>query len=138
MPQEMIAVRPLPELTHLTAPFWDAARDKRLVLQRCGSCERYRFPPEVACLHCGSLAADWVPVSGFATLYTWTVAHPPLLPFFQERSPWLIAAVQLEEGPRFITNLAGIAPEECAIGMPLQCQFEEIEDGVTLIVFRRR
>jgi uncharacterized OB-fold protein len=138
MTEEMIAVRPLPEVTSLTAPFWDAARDRRLVLQRCGSCERRRFPPEVGCPHCGSLAAEWAPVSGRATLYTWTVAHPPLLPYFQKRSPWLIAVVQLEEGPRLVTNLTGISPEECEIGMPLECQFDAINDGVTLIAFRRR
>src|SRR3990172_4033785 len=96
MTQEMIAVCPLPEVTRLTAPFWDAVRNRRLVLQRCGSCARCRFPPEVACPHCGSPPAEWAPVRGCATLYTWTVAHPPLLPYFQKRSPWLIAAVELE------------------------------------------
>ena len=134
----LVVPKPAPSPGEITRFFWDAAREHRLVVQRCDGCGAYRFPPEVACFYCGSLRASWTPVTGRAVLYSWTVAHPPLLPYFQERSPWLIAVVQLEEGPRLITNLAGIAPEECEIGMPLECQFEEIDDGVTLITFRRR
>jgi uncharacterized OB-fold protein len=75
-------------------------------------------------------------MSGRARLYTWTVAHPPLLPYFQQRSPWPIAVVQLEEGPRLVTNLTGIDPEDYEIGMPLVADFEDAGEGVVLIVFR--
>ncbi len=133
----MIAQRPIPEMTPLTEPFWSAAKARRLVVQRCGDCAAYRFPPEVGCYRCGSLRATWVPVSGRATLYSWTVAHPPLLPYFQERAPWPVAVVELEEGPRLVTNLVGVPVEEYEIGMPLQVDFEEVDDEVTLPVFRR-
>ena len=137
MEQSMTGARPLPELSGIAEPFWVAARDRRLVIQCCLECRAFRFPPEIACFHCGSMEYEWAPMSGRATLYTWTVAHPPLLPFFRERSPWPVAVVQLEEGPRLVTNIAGLSVDEYAIGMPLQADFEDVEGGVTLVVFRR-
>lgn len=136
--QDMIAERPLPEITELTAPFWNSAKDRRLVIQRCDECQTYRFPPEPACAECSSLAATWTEVSGRATLYTWTEAYPPLLPYFAERAPWPIAFVELEEGPRMATNLIDIPVSEYEFGMALQAGFEDIADDVTLVVFRRR
>lgn len=134
----MIAERPLPEITPLTEPFWKAAKEGRLVLQRCEACQARQFPPEVACTGCGSPEVRWVEVSGRASLYSWTVAHPPLLPYFQEHAPWPVVAVQLEEGPRMITNLVDVPVEEYQMDMPLEVAFEDIDEEITLVVFRRR
>ncbi len=133
----MIVDRPLPEVTPLTQPFWSAAKARRLVVQRCDDCGTLRFPPEHGCYACGSLRSSWVPVSGRATLWSWTLCHPPLLPYFAERAPWPVAVVQLEEGPRMVTDLAGVPVEEYEIGMPLVADFENVTDDVTLVVFRR-
>jgi hypothetical protein len=136
MTQETFDHRPLPEESPLTAPFWQAAREHRLVVQRCSACGRLRWPPEAACYDCGSFEHVWAQMSGRATLYTWTVAHPPLLPYFQQRAPWPIAVVQLEEGPRLVTNIAGLDPDQYQIGMPLEATYEDVGDNVTLIPFR--
>ena len=133
MPQD----RPLPLVSGVTAPFWEAARDRRLVVQRCDDCQAYRFPPDPGCPACGSPRATWTPVSGRAVLYSWTVGHPPMLPFFQARSPWPVAVVQLEEGPRLATNLLDVAVEEYAVGMPLRVDFEDVDGAVTLPAFRK-
>lgn len=133
----MIADRPLPEITPLTQPFWSAAKERRLVVQRCDGCAALRLPPEPGCYQCGSLRAGWVPVSGRATLWSWTVCHPPLLPYFAEHAPWPVAVVQLEEGPRMVTDLVGVPIEEYTMGMPLVADFEDVMDDVTLVVFRR-
>ncbi len=138
MTQDMIASRPLPEITDLTEPFWTAAKARRLEIQRCDDCGTYRFPPEYGCAACGSMNVTWTEVSGRAELYTWTEAHPPLLPYFMERAPWPLAVVQLEEGPRMATNLVDDASEDYEIGMTLRADFEDISDDVTLVVFRRR
>jgi len=132
------ASRPLPETAGLASPFWSGLRERLLLIQRCSGCGTYRFPPEVACFHCGSPEAGWAPVSGRAALYSWTVAHPPLLPYFQERAPWPVACVELEEGPRLITNLVDVPLAEYRIGMPLQADFQDVEEDVTLLVFRAR
>lgn len=132
----MIAERPLPEMSPLTEPFWTAARSHQLVIQQCEACGTYRFPPEVGCHACGSTAAAWQPVSGRAVLYSWTVTYPPLLPYFQERVPWPVVIVQLDEGPRLVSNLPDVPVEEYRIGMPLQVDFDDIDDELSLVVFR--
>jgi uncharacterized OB-fold protein len=137
MPDEMIAQRPLPEITPLMVPFWTAARGRRLVMQRCDQCSAYRFPPEPACVYCGSIRSTWTEVSGRATLWSWTVGYPPLLPFFAERAPWPVAIAQLEEGPRLVTNIVDESVHGYEIGMPLRADFENVSDDVTLVVFRR-
>ena len=97
----------------------------------------YRFPPEIFCPACGSENGEWVEASGRATLYSWTVGHPPMLPYFMERAPWPVAVVQLEEGPRLVTNILDLSSDAYEIGMPLAVDFEDIDDEVTLVVFRR-
>jgi uncharacterized OB-fold protein len=134
----MIAARPLPEITELTQPFWSAAKERRLVVQRCEECGTLRFPPEPGCYRCGSLRATWTPLSGRATLWSWTVAYPPLLPYFAERAPWPVAVVQLDEGPRMVTNLIDVPVADYQIGMPLVADFEDGDGEVTVVVFRRR
>ena len=133
----MIAERPLPEITPLTEPFWSAAKERRLVVQRCEECGTLRFPPEPGCYRCGSLRSSWAEMSGRATLWSWTLCYPPLLPYFAERAPWPVAVVQLEEGPRMVTNLAGVPVEEYVMGMPLVADFEDVDEEITLVVFRR-
>jgi hypothetical protein len=131
----MISQRPLPLVEASSAAFWEGARQRRLMLQRCLECRQPQFPPEPSCGHCGHPELEWFEASGRARLYTWTICHPPLLPFFAERAPWAVAAVELEEGVRMVTQVAGIAPERYEIGMPLVADFEDVGD-MTLVVFR--
>lgn len=132
----MIDVRPLPAVTELTEPYWSAARQRELVLQHCGDCEKPQFPPEVSCTHCGSASLSWERASGRARLYSWTIAHPPLLPYFAARAPWPVSAVELEEGVRLVTQIVGLEVEDYVFDMPLIADFEPVDDEVTLVVFR--
>ena len=133
----MLGARPLPAIEAHTEPFWRAARKHQLVLPRCTACNELQFPPEPSCRLCGAPDFDWVSASGRATLYTWTICHPPLLPYFAEHAPWAVAAVELEEGLRMVARIAGIPPEEYEMGMPLVADFEAVDDEHTLVVFRR-
>lgn len=134
------APRPLPAVTPLSEPFWSATRAHELRIQRCTRCERSQFPPEISCTHCGAEAGsvEWVRASGRARLYSWTIAHPPLLPYFAERAPWPVVAVELEEGVRMVSQLLDVAPQDYEIGMELQVDFEDVDDEISLPVFRRR
>ncbi|MGE4650360.1 MAG: OB-fold domain-containing protein [Myxococcota bacterium] len=134
---DMLAARPRPAIEAHTAPFWQAARQHQLVLPRCTACDELQFPPEASCRRCGAPDFEWIPASGRATLYTWTLCHPPLLPFFSKHAPWAVAAVELEEGLRMVTRVADVPLDEYEIGMPLVADFEEIDDEHTLVVFRR-
>ena len=127
-----------PDITPLDVPFWDAVRRHQLVLQRCDECEQLRFVPSERCRNCGSPAATWVPVSGAATVYTFTVVHRAPTPAYQADAPYAIAYVELAEGPRMPTRLVDVAPEEVAIGMPVEVVFDDVDDDLTLYRFRPR
>ena len=133
-PEEPAGLRPRPAL-NLDNRFWfDAAREHRLVIQRCASCRRLRHPPGPQCPACQSFDWDTVDAAGGATLYSFTVAHHPRHPAFEY--PLVIAVVELDEGTRLIANLAGVAPEEAAIGMRLELDWLDADPELTLPVFR--
>lgn len=127
-------LRPRPALNPDNAFWFEAARDRRLVVQRCASCKTLRHPPGPCCPECRSFDWDTVEASGRATLYSYVVAHHPRHPAFDY--PLLVAVVELEEGTRLISNLAGVTPDEVTIGMPLTLDWLEADPELTLPVFR--
>jgi uncharacterized OB-fold protein len=127
----------LPEPDPETAPFWDAARDGRLLVRHCNACDATTFYPRPFCPKCWSEDVDWIESTGRATLYTWSVVHVNDLPPFPERVPYVAAIVTLEEGPRMMTNVVGCGFDELEAGMALQVTYRSISDDppVTIPVF---
>jgi uncharacterized OB-fold protein len=113
--------RPTPE----TIPFWEACARGELALQRCVPCARWYFPPRPFCPTCWSDDVEWRAVSGRATLHSYVINHRPA-PGFEQDAPYAIAVVQLEEGPRLMSNIVGIenAPEHLVLDMALTVTFE--------------
>jgi uncharacterized protein len=126
----------LPTIEEDTRPFWDAAREGRLLIRRCRSCGRPHHYPRPFCPHCWSDAVQWVEASGRATLYTWSVVFTNDLPPFSERLPYVAAVVDLEEGVRLMTNVIGCEPDRLEIGMPLVVDYRPLTDEITAPVFR--
>jgi uncharacterized OB-fold protein len=113
-----------------TKPFWDGCAEGKLLLQRCVLCEAYRHPPSPICPHCLSDAHAWVPANGRGTVYTFVVVRETRARGWDKMVPYVLAVVELEEGPRILTNLTRVAPEDVAIGMPVEVTFAAL-DGVT-------
>jgi uncharacterized OB-fold protein len=132
----MIPQRPLPSVDEHARPFWEAARARTLLLAKCDDCGAFSYPPELSCASCGSSQRSWVEASGRASLWSWTVCHPPMLPWFARDGTWLVSVVELEEGPRMVTTLREVAEEDVQIGLELVADFEDIDDDITLVVFR--
>jgi uncharacterized OB-fold protein len=126
----------LPTPNPETKPFWDAAREGKLLICRCGACRHAFLYPRPFCPKCWSDDVDWEEASGKATLYTWSVVRQNDLPPWPTRVPYVAAVVDLEEGPRVMTNVEGVAFDELAIGMPVVVDFKAIADDVTIPVFR--
>jgi uncharacterized OB-fold protein len=125
----------LPVADAETRPFWDAARERRLLIRSCLDCGRPHYYPRPFCPFCWSEQVRWVQAGGRATLYTYSVVHVNDLPPWHERLPYLAAVVELAEGPRMMTNLVGCEPGQVAIGMELRVDFRD--DGeFTVPVFR--
>jgi len=128
--------KPLPYPNGVSQPFWDAAKRHELHIQHCNACGTPIFYPREACSQCLSPDLIWIPVSGKGTLYSYTIAQAPTHPAFAEDVPYVIAIVELEEGPRITTNLVGCSPDQVTIGMPVMASFEEVTPEVTLVKFR--
>jgi uncharacterized OB-fold protein len=128
--------KPLPVKTEENAPYWDSARAHALELQCCGNCGRFRYPVAPFCPHCLSEEATWKPVSGKATVYSFIIVHQRYDPSFAEDLPYNVTVVELEEGPRLVTNLVGIANDQIRVGMPLTITYEDITEEYTLPKFR--
>ena len=130
--------RPVPLPDAVTAPFWEACRRHELVVQYCEACDVPRFPPQPMCARCRSFACRWRPASGRGEVFSFVVCHPPVLPAFRDRAPYLVVLVQLAESDRLrmIGNLLGCTPQETRIGMPVEVCFEEVEDGLILPQWR--
>jgi len=128
------ALRPRPAINRDNAFWFEAAREHRLVIQRCAACTTLRHPPGPCCPHCGSFDWDTVEAAGTGHVYSYVVAHHPPHPAFE--MPYAVALVELTEGTRLITNLTGIAPEKIEIGMPVVVDWLEADPELTLPVFR--
>jgi len=124
-----------PAVTKDTEFFWEGAKDHRLLIQRCTSCEELRHPPGPACPYCHSF--DWEPteVSGRGELYSYTIAHHPKPPGFDE--PAVAVVVQLEEGVRLVSNLEDACAATLQIGEPLEVFFLDQDEGWSVPQFRR-
>jgi hypothetical protein len=128
--------KPLPRPTATSMPFWQAAKRHELQIQHCGKCGAHIFYPRDVCPECFASDLQWVTVSGKGTVYSYTIARAPTHPAFADDVPYVIAIVELAEGPRITTNLVGCKLEEVRVGMPVQATFEDVTPEVTLVKFR--
>lgn len=121
--------KPVPVPTPETQPFFDGAAAGELRIQRCADCGRPFFYPRPSCPFCASGTVEWFTATGRATLYSYTINHRPA-PGFEDDTPYAIAVVQLEEGPRMMANIVGIenTPDNLVLDMDLQVTFEQRGD----------
>jgi uncharacterized OB-fold protein len=133
--------KPLPEITPVTQPFWEAVADGKLVMQRCGECHSWVWCPRPACVECGSEKLQWTPLSGRGHVFAFTIIREVVgraLRGFAKDIPYVTAWIDLDEGPRFCSNIVQCPVEKVAIGMPVEVLFEEAGHGIFLPKFRPR
>jgi uncharacterized OB-fold protein len=120
----------IPEITELTSPYWEGAREGKLMVQHCPDCGSIWHPPEPICGNCQSDRLEWEEASGRGVIYSYTVIHHPTHPAFDGKTPYLVALVDLSEGPRIVTSIRGCAMEDVHVGMPVEVLFEEVGTSV--------
>jgi uncharacterized OB-fold protein len=127
---------PQPLADAITLPWWQAASEHRLVVQRCTACEHLRHPPAPLCPECRSAESDLQEVSGRGEVYTYTVVHRPIAA--EQELPFVIAVIALEDagGIRMISNLVDVNPEELEIGMPVELVWEDMSADLAIPRFR--
>ena len=130
------AARAKPKPTPETQHFWDGTRAGELRLQRCDDCAHVYFPPRPFCPACACRKVSVFKASGKAKLYSYVINHRPAAPGFTP--PYVIAVVELEEGPRMMSNILECpqTPEALELDMKLEVAFEKLDDAITLPQFR--
>jgi hypothetical protein len=128
--------RPIPRRTPISAPFFDAAREGRLILQRCPRDGFFAYPRN-RCPGCLRDDWQWDDLSGRGTLHSFTIDRVGHDPALARERPLIVVLVDLEEGPRLASRLVGCAPEDVRIGMPVDAVFEDL-GRETLIHFTPR
>jgi uncharacterized OB-fold protein len=123
--------QPTPETQH----FWDGTRAGELRLQRCNACAKVYFPPRPFCPVCAARDVAVFAASGKGRLFSYVINHRPVPGF---TPPYAIAVVELDEGPRMMTNITGCpqTPEALELDMPVEIAFEKLDDEITLPLFR--
>ena len=131
--------KPVPMVTPENERYWQGCKAHELWLRACPTCGPYFYPRDF-CPSCGSREVDWRQASGRGTLFTYAIVYRPPMPGFADDVPLITAIVELEEGARMPTNLVGIEPdpEQIRVGMPVEVQFEDITDEISLPKFRPR
>jgi len=130
--------KPLPQVSPEMAPFFDAARRHVLAVQHCAGCGTMRFPARTICSKCLSRDATWAPVSGRGTVFSFAIMHQAIHPGFAAETPYAVVVVELDEGPRLLSNLVDCPTADVHIGMPVEVVFDDMTPEVTLPKFRRQ
>ncbi|MEW6776017.1 MAG: OB-fold domain-containing protein [Bdellovibrionota bacterium] len=119
----------------VAAPFWEATKNKKLLLQWCARCERPIHYPREFCPHCLSTELSWRESAGHGTVYAVSVMHKPGNPMMAVRVPYAVVLVDLDDGVRLLSNVAGCKPEDVRVGMKVRVAWEELPEGRHLPVF---
>jgi uncharacterized OB-fold protein len=127
--------RPLPLADQDSEPYWQAAARGELLLQRCRSCRSYQHYPRWLCATCGTADPEWVVASGEGTIHSYTINHRAPGAWIADRVPYVVALIDLVEGPRLMANIDA-EPSAVHVGMAVTAWFEEIAPDVKLPQFR--
>ena len=128
--------KPLPVIDHDSAPYWEAAHEGRLDIPLCGDCGKHHFYPRAICPHCHSDNLKFDTVSGRGEVHTFTIARRPAGPAFADDVPYVVALIELEEGPRMMSRVQTDDPESVRIGAKVEVTFVKASDEVTFPYFR--
>jgi uncharacterized OB-fold protein len=133
-----LPAKPLPAITDLTRPFWTAAKERRLVLQRCAQCGTFNFHPKPWCIECGSRDLAWTDARPTGTVYSFTISRSVAMnyPGWEKDLPVLLCLVDLDDGARMYAQVTDCSPEAMRIGMRVRAHFEDISPEAGIPKFR--
>jgi uncharacterized OB-fold protein len=135
---DLASGKPQPDLTDLTRPFWAAAREGRLVMQKCSRCGTSTFHPKPWCIECGCRALEWTDTAAVGTVYSHTVSYSVAMnsPAWQHELPVILCLVDVDQGARMYAQVTHCTPQQIHVGMRVRACFEADGDGVVVPRFR--
>jgi uncharacterized OB-fold protein len=117
---------PILRTTKVTAPFWEACNESKLLYQRCAACGAAIFNPALVCRQCTSLELRWAESAGEGTVYSYTICHRPMTPDFS--TPYAPVIVDLDEGYQMLSDLVGCDAADIHVGMRVKVRFHQVGD----------
>lgn len=126
-------LRTQPPRSALSEPWFDACNNGRLLIQHCRSCASYQFYPRIVCRACGAGDPQWVEACGRGLIASFSIVRHAISEAYS--APYVVALVDLQEGPRLMTNIVNCDLEQISIGMRVSLQFESWGDGLSMPVF---
>lgn len=127
--------RPAPIPDAESAPFWTGTLEGKLLVQECSMCGQRQLYGRSLCTNCHSAALSWIESSGRGTIYSRTIIRQNPNRSFKHLIPFVVALVDLDDGPRMMTNIVGTPPEAVAIGDRVKVTFEPVSDAAALPLF---
>ena len=126
----------LPPVNAETAPYWEGCREGELRLQRCAACAGLQFYPRLLCSHCGARELTWAVASGNGRVRSFTIVRRAVSAAYEQDVPYVVALIELQEGPTMMSNVVGCDPEAVEIGMPVRVTFERWTDEISMPLFQ--
>lgn len=127
--------RPLPLPDNVSARYWASAARGELVFQRCLACGHTQLYPRAMCVRCGGDTA-WEEASGAGTVYTYTVIRKNLARPFDKLGAYVVAMIELAEGPRMMSNVTDVDPADVRVGLPVTAYAVQVRDDVAIPFWR--
>ena len=130
--------KPQPAITDLTRPFWEAAREGLLVMQKCSRCGTINFHPKPWCIECGCRDLPWTSAGPLGTVYSFTVSRSVAMnsPVWQAELPVILCLVDVDQGARMYAQVTHCTPEEIYIGMRVTVHFDPADSELSVPLFR--
>jgi uncharacterized OB-fold protein len=128
--------KPFPNVNRDSKEFWAGCKSHELRFQKCKTCGHVRWPPSILCPMCYSKDTKWIVAEGKGRVYSFAVYHVAYHPGFENDLPYVVADVELEEGPRLLTNIVGCRPDVVKCDMPVEVTWEDITEECSLPKFK--
>ena len=128
--------RPRPEPMIKAIPFFEGTKAGKILVQKCTNCSEYTWYSHFVCPNCMEDTLEWVESTGKGKIYTFTVVYQHNNPFFMNKVPYVYGVVELDEGPRLVSNIEGIDPEAVRCDMRVEATFEKLDDEITVPIFK--
>lgn len=127
--------KPLPQPDNVSGPYWQAAAEGRLLIQECPKCHHRQWYPRALCTACAA-DPEWLECSGRGTVHTFTVVRQFGMKPFRDELPYVVAMVDLEEGPRIMGAVTDCDPDDVRIGMGVEVHFLKAADDIGVPYWR--
>ncbi|MGJ9459664.1 Zn-ribbon domain-containing OB-fold protein [Oceanobacillus sp. CF4.6] len=124
-----------PEPTIETEAYWEGCRNRELLIQQCNQCGKSQFYPRMMCTDCMSRNVHWVKATGKGKVKTYTIIHRAISKAYSKEAPYVVAIIELREGPCLMSNIVGCNPRDVNVGQEVEVTFQDWSERITIPMF---